>query len=79
MEKLYRGPYINAYCQAWFHLAKLFQKRRLPTSILECNSHKIKIHVSEHFEFRNFRPHYLDVDTIFGDLDVNVCSKKYHI
>jgi hypothetical protein len=25
-----------------------------------------------HFEFRHFRPHYLDVDTIFGDLDVNV-------
>jgi hypothetical protein len=35
------------------------------------NSLKIKIHVyflSEHFEFRHFRPHYLDVDTIFGDL-----------
>jgi hypothetical protein len=28
--------------------------------------------VSEHFEFRHFRPHYLDVDTIFGDLGVNV-------
>ena len=25
MEKLYRGP----YCQVWFHLAKLFQRRRL--------------------------------------------------
>jgi hypothetical protein len=24
MEKLYRGPYIDAYCQVWFHLAKLF-------------------------------------------------------
>ena len=24
--------------------------------------------MSEHFEFRHFRPHYLDVDTIFGDL-----------
>ena len=23
---------------------------------------------TEHFEFRHFRPHYLDVDTIFGDL-----------
>ena len=23
-------------------------------------------------EFRHFRPHYLDVDTIFGDLGVNV-------
>jgi hypothetical protein len=40
---------------------------------------KIKIHVSENFEFRHFRPHYLDVDTIFGDLGVNACSKKYHI
>jgi hypothetical protein len=29
MEKLYRGPYIDAYCQVWLHLAKLFQRRRL--------------------------------------------------
>jgi hypothetical protein len=29
MEKLYRGSYIDAYCQVWFHLAKLFQRRRL--------------------------------------------------
>ena len=28
--------------------------------------------LSEHFEFRHFRPHYLDVDSIFGDLGVNV-------
>jgi hypothetical protein len=27
--KLYRGPYINAFCQAWFHLAQLFQRSRL--------------------------------------------------
>jgi hypothetical protein len=27
MEKLYRGPYIDAYCQVWFHLVKLFQRR----------------------------------------------------
>ena len=31
--------------------------------------------LSEHFEFRHFRPHYLDVDTIFGDLGVNVSSE----
>jgi hypothetical protein len=35
------------------------------------NNHKLKI-FSEHFEFRHFRPHYLDVDTVFGDLGVNV-------
>jgi hypothetical protein len=29
MEKLYRGPYIAANCQVWFHLAKLFQRRRV--------------------------------------------------
>jgi hypothetical protein len=29
MRTLYRGPYIDAYCQVWFHLAKLFQRRRL--------------------------------------------------
>ena len=29
MEKRYRGPYIDAYGQVWFHLAKLFQRRRL--------------------------------------------------
>jgi hypothetical protein len=28
MEKLNREPYIDAYCQVWFHLAKLFQRRR---------------------------------------------------
>ena len=27
--ELYREPYIDAYCQVWFHLAKLFQRRRL--------------------------------------------------
>jgi hypothetical protein len=29
MKKLYRGPYIDAFCQAWFHLAQLFQRSRL--------------------------------------------------
>jgi hypothetical protein len=29
MEKVYRGPDIDAYCQVWFPLAKLFQRRRL--------------------------------------------------
>ena len=54
-----------------FPFVHYYNKLLSPTSILECNSHKIKIHVyflSEHFEFRQFRPHYLDVDTIFGDL-----------
>jgi hypothetical protein len=54
-----------------FPFVHYYNKLLSPTSILECNSHKIKIHVyfvSEHFEFRHFRPHYLNVDTIFGDL-----------
>jgi hypothetical protein len=29
MKKLYRGPYIDAFCQDWFHLAQLFQRSRL--------------------------------------------------
>jgi len=29
MEKLYRGPYIDAFCHVWFHLAQLFQRSRL--------------------------------------------------
>jgi hypothetical protein len=29
MKKLYRGPYIDAFCQVWFHLVKLFQRSRL--------------------------------------------------
>ena len=29
MEKLYRRPYIDAFCQVWFHLAQLFQRSRL--------------------------------------------------
>ena len=26
-KNCYRGSYIDAYCQVWFHLAKLFQRR----------------------------------------------------
>jgi hypothetical protein len=29
MKKLYRGPYIDAFCQVWFHLVQLFQRSRL--------------------------------------------------
>ena len=29
MKKLYRGPYIDVFCQVWFHLAQLFQRSRL--------------------------------------------------
>jgi hypothetical protein len=29
MKKLYRGPYIDALCQVWFHLVQLFQRSRL--------------------------------------------------
>ena len=28
-EELYRGPYIDAFCQTWFHLVQLFQRSRL--------------------------------------------------
>ena len=50
-----------------FPCVHYYNKFLSPTSILECNSHKIKIFF-ENFEFRHFRPHYLDVDTLFGDL-----------
>ena len=29
MKQLYRGPYIDALCQVWFHLAQLFQRSTL--------------------------------------------------
>ena len=29
MNKLYRGPYIDAFCQVWFHLVQLCQRSRL--------------------------------------------------
>jgi hypothetical protein len=29
MKKLYRGPYIDAFCQVWFNLVQLFQRSRL--------------------------------------------------
>ena len=32
---------------------------------------------TEHFEFRHFRPHYLDVDTIFGDLRRECLHQRY--
>jgi hypothetical protein len=50
---------------------KLCKRVQKISAAAPSNFHKIKIHVyflSEHFEFRHFRPHYLDVDTIFGDL-----------
>jgi hypothetical protein len=28
-EKVYRRPYIDAFCQVWFHLVQLFQRSRL--------------------------------------------------
>jgi hypothetical protein len=28
IKKLYRGSYIDAYCQVWLHFAKQFQRRR---------------------------------------------------
>jgi hypothetical protein len=28
-EEIYRGPYIDAFCQVWFHLVQLFQRSRL--------------------------------------------------
>jgi hypothetical protein len=28
-EEIYRGPYIDAFCQVWFHLAQSFQRSRL--------------------------------------------------
>jgi hypothetical protein len=27
--KIDRGPYIDAFCQVWFHLVQLFQRSRL--------------------------------------------------
>ena len=29
MKKLYRGSYIDAFCQVWFHLVQLFQRSSL--------------------------------------------------
>jgi hypothetical protein len=29
MKKFCRGPYIDAFCQVWFHLTQLFQRSRL--------------------------------------------------
>jgi hypothetical protein len=29
MKELYRGPYIDAICQVWFHLVQLFQRSRV--------------------------------------------------
>jgi hypothetical protein len=44
MEKLYRGP----YCQVWFHLAKLLQRRRLKYEKVNgrtTDAHMVKLHV----------------------------------
>jgi hypothetical protein len=44
MEKLYRGPDIDANCQVWFPLAKLFQRRRLKYA---CN---LRVNMITHLE-----------------------------
>ena len=58
-----------------------YNKFLSPTSILECNSHKIKIHayfLSEHFEFRHFRReclhHRVVRNTIFRKAPPSVVS-----
>ena len=28
-EEIYKGPYIDAFCKVWFHLAQLFLMSRL--------------------------------------------------
>jgi hypothetical protein len=46
MKKLYRGPYIDAFCQAWFHLAQLFQKSRLKHEKVNGKiEHMVKLHM----------------------------------
>jgi hypothetical protein len=49
MSNLYRGPYIDAYCQVWFHLAKLFQRRRLNQRLSRVNIGPYEKNVSKHF------------------------------
>jgi hypothetical protein len=47
------------------NLVQIYNKFLSPTSILECNSHKIKIFSLNILNFViDFWPHYLDVDTI---------------
>jgi hypothetical protein len=41
MKKLYRGPYIDAFCQVWFHLVQLFQRSRLKYEKLTDQHRKI--------------------------------------
>jgi hypothetical protein len=48
MNKFYRGPYIDAFCQVWFHLVQLFQRSRL-------KNEKLKI-LSKASSFSSIRP-----------------------
>jgi hypothetical protein len=47
--------------------AHLPSDRPIKNRHLEVSCNNVAPELSEHFEFRHFRPHYLDVDTIFGD------------
>jgi hypothetical protein len=47
MKKLYRGPYIDAFCQVWFHLVQLFQRSRLKYEKLTDGRRKNYIEVRE--------------------------------
>jgi hypothetical protein len=50
MKKLYRGPYIDAFCQVWFHLAQIKLLHLVPFGqqtwpLLLKIEHMVKLHV----------------------------------
>jgi hypothetical protein len=65
MEKLYRGPYIDAYCQVWFHLeidVKLNRKHvQHVKTYLACN---FKVNLITHLEvIAHFSSNFQNVNT----------------
>jgi hypothetical protein len=66
MKKLYRGPYIDAFCQVWFHLAWLFQRRLKCEKVngrTKSDGNTSKIHI-----YNKFKSKPTNFSVIFYDL-----------
>ena len=53
MNNLYKGPYINASCTVWFHLAALFQRKCI--FLINQSETRIYFAVTEEMHFHCYR------------------------
>jgi hypothetical protein len=68
IKKNYRGPYIDAFCQVWFHLAQLFQRSRLKYEKVNGRTTDAKWWQYLTWPFESYRPYLNDnIGVLFTD------------